>query len=60
MDSRDNNLRDDDIETEEEIALLLDAEKRGLVRPVLGQNGRWQWYALRPCKIVDGVVVATD
>jgi hypothetical protein len=40
--------------------MLLEGERTGLVRPQLDANGRWEWIAIKPCRVVNGKLVLDE
>jgi hypothetical protein len=47
---------DTDAYSDDEIAMLLEGERTGLVRPQLDANGRWD----KPCRVVNGKLVLDE
>jgi hypothetical protein len=47
----------DTSDEEDFVRIMLDGERRGLVRPELDANGQWSWVILRACHVENGMLV---
>jgi hypothetical protein len=51
---------DTDAYSDDEITMLLEGERTGLVRPQLDANSRWEWIAIKPCRVANGKLVLDE